>query len=1083
MFGQPKLGQMAALSISAILLAGLIVAVSFVYVTERQQLLEQIHDKAERVLGALESIHTQSMIHRGSSEDGNPVIEMLNATLVDYSKTLKNMDIWLVMGPKVLAYQQRRGAIEVEPPADALDKKALETGEPVGTFVGDHRYRYTVPVMLGKGPAEHPLCFTCHGDDMGIQRGEPIGAFSLSYDASADFAVFQSLILQTAGFLVVVVAIVALLILTLINRYVARPISSAAAILHQIAGSDEDVRVPDRSTASSREIGEILDAASVFGEQARKRVRQLQNALDAHAIVSMTDANGTITYANDKFCEISGYAREELIGVNHNIINSSVHDTAFFKSLWSTIKAGRTWHGEITNRTKTGELYCVSSTIVPFMGSDGKPVAFVAVRTDITEQKRMMSALAASQERFQGFAEVASDWLWEMNADLRFTFLSDKVEEVTGVPVEWHLGKTREELAGEDYQTEKWRTLREALDARQPFKNFQFLRRGPNGIEQHISVSGMPVFDGDGEIQGYRGTGSDVTDQVEALHRAVVAEQQLRTAIDSLQEGFVLFDSDDRLLMCNDKYREIYAESADLLVEGVQFEDIIRGGVERGQYPDAEGREEQWIAERMARHRRASEDLEQKLPDGRWLLITERKTPDGSIVGHRVDITELKRAVEDAEMANQAKSEFLATMSHEIRTPMSGVMGFADMLLEDELPEPSREKVYRIKDATRALLTIINDILDISKLEAGRMDIELVDFLLPPLVDGVMSLFEDKRHGERAQPLELQVEIAGDCPEAINLDPLRLRQILINLIGNAVKFTQEGSVSLAVTRESAQGGERLRFAVSDTGIGIAPDTIDKLFNDFVQADASISRRYEGTGLGLAICKRLVELMDGEIGVESRLGEGSTFWFSVPLVAATTPASELAMPKAGLALSLSAKRKLRVLVAEDNDLNQQIISAILDAFGFSHRVVENGLEAVQAVQDENFDLILMDVRMPEMSGPEATRLIRKLSGASADIPIVALTADVTEDHRQQYIEAGMNVVATKPIDRHELAASINAALGDEIFVRDARPAAAAPAQSPAPPADTGADATAAVDDFLGQLDAIADQTTDETAGKD
>jgi PAS domain S-box-containing protein len=1072
MFGKPKMGQMAALSISAILLAGLIVAVGYIYVSERQQLLEQVHDKAERVLTGLESVHTQSMIHRGSSEDGNPVIEMLNATLAGYSKTLKNMEVWLVMGPKVLAYQQRRGAIELEPPVDPIDEQALTSGAPVSAYVGDHRYRYTVPVILGQGPADHPLCFTCHGENMGIQRGEPIGAYSISYDASGDFSAFQALIVRTAGFLIVIVAIVGLSILTLINRHVARPITAVAAILHRIADSEDEVRVPDRSTASSREIGEILDAAGVFSEQARMRVRQLQDALDAHAIVSMTDADGRITYANEKFCEISGYTREELLGANHNIINSSVHDAAFFERMWATIQSGKTWHGEITNRAKSGTPYCVSSTIMPFMGSDGEPVAYVAIRTDITEHKRMMSALAASQERFQGFAEVASDWMWEMDADLRFTFLSEKVEEVTGVPVAWHLGKTREELAGEDYYTDKWKELRDALAEKKPFKNFQYLRRGPGGIEQYISVSGLPVFDENGQFNGYRGTGTDVSEQVEALHRAVVAEQQLRTAIDSLQEGFVLYDSDDRLMICNDKYREIYAESADLLVEGMRFEDIIRIGVERGQYPDAIGNEEQWIEDRMARHRRASEDLEQKLPDGRWLLITERKTRDGSTVGHRVDITELKRAVEDAETANQAKSEFLATMSHEIRTPMSGVMGFADMLLEDELPEHSREKVYRIKYATRSLLTIINDILDISKLEAGRMEIEHLDFLLPPLVDGVMSLFEEKRHGERTKPLELHVGVAEDCPEAINLDPMRLRQVLVNLIGNAVKFTQQGSVSLSVARVPPGDGERLRFAVADTGIGIAPESVDQLFNDFVQADASISRRYEGTGLGLAICKRLVELMGGEIGIESRLGEGSTFWFTVPLVEATTPKAELAAPKGDLALSLAARRKLRVLVAEDNTLNQRIISATLDAFGFPHRIVENGREAVHAVQEETFDLILMDVRMPEMSGPDATRSIRELPGMVAEIPIVALTADVTADHRQQYAEAGMNAVATKPIDRRELAASINTALGEDIFVRETRPAAEMPA-APLPtsePADC--DANAAVDGFLSELSAIA-----------
>ena len=503
----------------------------------------------------------------------------------------------------------------------------------------------------------------------------------------------------------------------------------------------------------------------------------------------------------------------------------------------------------------------------------------------------------------------------------------------------------------------------------------------------------------------------------------------LMEAMVATEDGFAVYDATGRLAFCNDSFRRINGYTEATVYPGVTYDDLGKVDSQIA----APARPQFTFVQRVASIRENGPNVIEQTYDGRIYARHQSVTPSGGLVSVTTDVTALKSAQAEAERANVAKSEFLATMSHEIRTPMAGVMGFADMLLDDPLASESRDKVLSIKDATRALLAILNDILDVSKLEAGRMEVEDEDFLLAPLLDGVMALVGETVRDRDAKTLHLQSVVAENCPPALRGDAARIRQILVNLLGNAVKFTERGTVTLRVEREcDAEGTERLRFAVRDTGIGIAPEHIDRLFDDFTQADASISRRFEGTGLGLAICRRLVKLMQGEIGVESELGTGSTFWFTLPLVAATTSASELAGAAEEWEFAVAASRPLRVLVAEDNLLNQQIVAATLAAFGCNAEFAGNGEEAVRAVREENFDVVLMDVRMPVMSGPDATKTIRELDAPGAATPIVALTADVMREVLRHCIEVGMNAAAAKPIDRVELARAINVAMGVEVF---------------------------------------------------
>jgi len=388
---------------------------------------------------------------------------------------------------------------------------------------------------------------------------------------------------------------------------------------------------------------------------------------------------------------------------------------------------------------------------------------------------------------------------------------------------------------------------------------------------------------------------------------------------------------------------------------------------------------------------------------------------------------EIERLLDQAQEASRHKSEFLANMSHEIRTPMNGVLGMTNLVLATELTEEQREYVETARLSADFLLTVLNDILDFSKIEAGRLDLDFAEFSLRDCLEQPGRMLGLQIANKK---LEYSTSVADDVPDRLMGDPDRLRQILLNLLGNAIKFTDQGRVSISVRREPAADGVRLLFAVRDSGVGIPADKQDVIFDAFRQADGSTTRKYGGTGLGLAICSRLVELMGGSIWVESEPGRGSTFHFNARFGAVTETRAGLEGRKlamAVMAFNPEPLANLSILLAEDNAVNQRLATKLLEKRGHRVTVTATGRGAVERMQHESFDVVLMDVQMPDMDGLEATALIREREkNQGKRTPIIALTAHSMQGDRERCLAAGMDDYITKPFDAARLIETVESA---------------------------------------------------------
>ena len=500
----------------------------------------------------------------------------------------------------------------------------------------------------------------------------------------------------------------------------------------------------------------------------------------------------------------------------------------------------------------------------------------------------------------------------------------------------------------------------------------------------------------------------------------ITEQMRIWAGIEAIPDGFVLFDREERLLTCNQRYRDIYSVSAPAMVPGAKFEDILRFGLSHGQHVDATGREAEWLSARMAQHRNPGVAVEQQLADGRWISAQDHMTPDGGRVGLRVDITHqkeqqaaLETARSQAEAANRAKSAFLANMSHEIRTPMNGVVGMAELLCDTTLSDEQRLFAETIRSSGEALLVIINDILDYSKIEAERLTLHPEPFDLERTIHEITMLLQPRA---LEKGLDLIIDFDMFLPTRFVGDPGRLRQVLTNLVGNAVKFTEQGHVMIRVVgMEDEPGSQQLHVTVEDTGIGIAAENLDHVFGEFNQVESQANRKFDGTGLGLAITQRLIERMGGAVWVDSEFGKGSCFGFRLSL-----PVAEDALP---VRTPIAIKR---VLVVDNQFINRTILERQLVPCGIDVTLCRSGAEALVALQTASFDAILTDHDMPDIDGLELATRIR---AAGIDTPIVLLSsspANAREADGGQFLAATLQ----KPVLRADLYRRLQALSGTD-----------------------------------------------------
>jgi PAS domain S-box-containing protein len=650
--------------------------------------------------------------------------------------------------------------------------------------------------------------------------------------------------------------------------------------------------------------------------------------------------------------------------------------------------------------------------------TDGRPVRLVGTFQDVTARHALEAEVRRKTELVTSVIENLPCGLSVFDADLQLVASNTELRRLLELPDTLFAGgMTRFEdvirynAARGEYGPGDVEAAVRAIVERartQRVQPHQFERVRPNGTP--LEIRGAPMPDG-----GFVTTYTDISARKRAEAEAQRVGALLRGSIDALDGAYALFDPDDRLVLCNQRYRDLYPLAAEFMVPGNTFEQIIRGGAARGQYAAAVGREEAWVQERLAVHRQPESDLQTRLADGRTMRIVERRMPDGHTVGFRVDITELVRATEAAQEASRSKSQFLANMSHEIRTPMNAILGMLALLKKTQLSTRQADYTSKTEGAARSLLGLLNDILDFSKVEAGKMTLDPHPFRTDQLLRDLAVILSANTAGRQ---VEVLFDVDPLLPALLVGDAMRLQQVLINLGGNAVKFTAQGEVviSVAVVAQAA-GAVTLEVAVRDSGIGIAPEHQQRIFSGFSQAEASTTRRFGGTGLGLAICQRLVALMGGELLLDSTVGRGSRFHFRIELGLADTQAE----PQAGVELAPLRPRQpvaLRVLMVDDNPLARELMARMATSLGWQVTLADSGEAALAAVQREGaaFDAAFIDWQMPGLDGWQTCEQIRALSQAGTTPLLIMATAHGRDklEQRSQEEQALVNGFLVKPM---------------------------------------------------------------------
>ncbi|MCJ2166279.1 MULTISPECIES: PAS domain S-box protein [unclassified Pseudodesulfovibrio] len=742
-----------------------------------------------------------------------------------------------------------------------------------------------------------------------------------------------------------------------------------------------------------------------FEERLRSSEQSLLALLNAtEDSVGLFTLDGTVLAMNQNMANFLGQPREATMGRSvYDFIPENLQ--SMVKAIFTRVAASRqamteqvVWSGRILN----GIVYPVC---------DQSEVSTIAVYgRDVTEARFAEEARKKTQEQYRLIVETANEGILGLDADQRITYANKIVAKFLGCEIEEIIGQSfLDYIEPSELEDNRERMVRRIGGMGERYER-RFVRK--DGILVWGLVSATPLMAEDGRGLGAFAMIADITEVKQAHER-------LETILDGISADIYVADIEtNEILFMNAHMREQFGD----IKEGEICHHVIRGQDEpcdfciKPSLVDAAGNPVgTLVSERYSEKRK------------RWNLNHDRAIEwlQGKLVHMHMaaDITELKnmaaeleRSRTKAEAASLAKNEFLANMSHEIRTPLNGLLGMLQLLQLSALEPTQAEYLETALNSGRSLLQVLNDILDLSKVESGKLELEETVFGLAEVLDSVVSTF---RYAVEERGLEMSWEVDESLPIFIQGDKGRLRQILFNLVGNAVKFTEKGAIRVKVfpLRQEMAGGQiRILFEVADTGIGIADDKVDSIFDPFSQVDGSLTRKYQGTGLGLGIVHRLVQLMSGSITVDAMEGEGTSIYFTIVAKKVDAPAKAEVKPQRRFQKGLS------ILIAEDERVNRMVVQRILEKLGHVPVCVESGEAAIEIMKVTSFDLFFTDIHMPGLDGVETGRYIREDLGL--DIPIIALTAHAMKDDRDRFIKAGMNGYIAKPFEIDQLQQEID-----------------------------------------------------------
>jgi PAS domain S-box-containing protein len=752
----------------------------------------------------------------------------------------------------------------------------------------------------------------------------------------------------------------------------------------------------------------------------------LLKALHLQASIIVTDCGGRIIEVNDKFCQISGYSREELLGQTPSIVNSGVHEPGFWADMWITVAAGGSWRNEACNRAKDGTLYWMDCTVSPFFGEDGQIEKFISIRTDITARKRFEAELHLINERFEIASGSAGIGVWEYDTATETLSWDRRMYEIYGCPElfgQEPYALWRQRLHPEDRAHIKEEMAQAFAGERE--LDIEFRTLAPDGEVRHLRAASRVMRDAQGRALRMIGVNFDVTKRVRAELDLRETSTLLKTVLASASEVSIIA-TDPQFVI------SVFNAGAERLL-GYTSEEVVGRTtpilIHDREEVEARGRE---LSAQLGRRVAGTQVFAEPSTLGQpheWTFIgrqgqrvpvsqvvTPMRDPSGALFGYlgiAHDVSRqkqhedsLREAVDKATQANSAKSQFLANMSHEIRTPMNAILGMLTLVQRTELNARQLDYIGKTEAAAKSLLGLLNDILDFSKVEAGKMELDPRPFQLDAVLRN-LAVILSANVGNK--DLEVLFDIDPEVPRDLVGDDLRLQQILINLGGNAVKFTAQGEVVIGVRRVPGPAGEsrahlaHLEFSVRDTGIGISPEHQARIFSGFTQAEASTTRRFGGTGLGLAICQRLVGLMGGELALQSVAGAGTTFFFTLalPLSTVLDPSQTPALPRPG------ERQGRRALVVDDHQIARDLLQGMAQSLGWQTDAASSGeaalvsLAAAQA-QGAPYDVVFMDWQMPGLDGWQTCQRIREMERPGTVTSVVVM---VTANGREALAQRG------------------------------------------------------------------------------